>query len=484
MGRRFRRCVAWPASRWQARVGAVIAMLVLTTACSSSPANPSGVSSLILTGPTTLAPGVTVQLTVTSPGGTPVTAGVSWQSSAPSVATVSGTGVVAAVAPGLATITASDASATGRLSMSVQPVNQTTTTLTACGLIAFPGQYVLARDLTSTGVCLAISNTASIQLDCAGHKVPAGVGTAVALAIANAVGVSVTGCAVTGQLIITSAQNVTVADTTIAVSGPTTAVDVEQGTNVLFARDSIAFRGSTANVGIAFQNGTHNQVLQSTLSGQYDGGKLNVGTDDGITLTNETDDDIENNVIQNFYDQGIEGLDDVSRVTTAGNSFHNIGTAAVGSYWCPNWTSNVIRENRVSATPVLALIGYHIDALCGATPAAAGFVDNQFVGNIFRSPSAGTIGGPTGPTTPGGPSMYVSMSGTVMGNVLANNDFGPNPGPNLVPLTGFIDGGGNICGPQDPTVSNFRCTGGGGSAHASVRHVPLMPPLIRPGVRR
>jgi Bacterial Ig-like domain (group 2)/Right handed beta helix region len=484
MGRRSRQCAAWPAIRWPARVGAVIAMLVLTAACSSSPANPSSASPLILIGPTTLTPGLTVQLTATGPSGTPVTSSLTWQSSTPSVAAVSATGVVTAVAPGPATITASDVSATGRLSMSVQPVNQTTTTVTACGLVAFPGQYVLARDLTGTGVCLTISNTASVQLDCAGHKVAAGVGTAAALAVANAVGVSVTGCAVTGQLTISSAQNVMVADTTIGVSGPTTAANVEQSTNVLFARDTIAFSGPNAIVGIAFQNGTHNQVLQSTLSGQYDGGKLNVGTDDGITLTNETDDDIENNLIQNFYDAGVEGVDALSATTIAGNTFRNLGVAAVGSYWCPNWTGNVIRGNRVTGTPTLALIGYSAGPQCGATPAAAGFLNNQFLGNIFRTPSAGTMGGPTGPTTPGGPSMAISMSGTVMGNVLASNDFGTNAGPNLVPLTGFVDGGGNICGPQDPTVSNFPCTGSGGSAHTSARSVPLMPLLGHAGVRR
>lgn len=483
--RRSLACAAWSACRWPARVRAVVGMLVLTAACSSSPTNPSGASSLILTGPTTLTPGLTVQLTANGPSGTPVTASLTWQSSNRSVATVSGTGVVTAVAPGSATITASDVSATGRLSMSVEPLNQTTTTLTACGVITAPGQYVLAADLPGNGICLTISNTASVQLDCAGHKVAAGVGTAAALAVANAVGVSVTGCTVIGQLTIRSAQNVTVADTTIAVSGPTTAADVEQGTNVLFARDTIAFSGSNATVGIAFQNGTRNQVLQSTLSGQYDGGKLNVGTDDGILLTNETDDDIENNVIQNFYDAGVEGVDALSATTIAGNTFRNMGFAAVGSYWCTNWTGNVVRGNNVSGTPVLADVIYKTaSAQCGAMPAVTGFVNNQFLGNTFGSRSGGTLGGPGGPTMPTGPSMAISMSGTVMGNVLANNDFGTNPGPNLVPLTGFTDGGGNICGPQEPAVSNFPCTGSGGSAHGSVRSVPLMSLLIQPGLRR
>lgn len=55
--------------------------------------------------------------------------------------------------------------------------------------------------------------------------------------------------------------------------------------------------------------------------------------------------------------------------------------------------------------------------------------------------------------------MSVSVPGTVTGNLLQGNDFGPNDGPNLDPSSGFIDGGGNVCGPLNPAISNFICTG-------------------------
>jgi hypothetical protein len=55
--------------------------------------------------------------------------------------------------------------------------------------------------------------------------------------------------------------------------------------------------------------------------------------------------------------------------------------------------------------------------------------------------------------------MSVNGPATVTGNLLQGNDFGANDGPDLNPLSGFIDGGGNICGPLNPALSNFVCTG-------------------------
>jgi hypothetical protein len=67
--------------------------------------------------------------------------------------------------------------------------------------------------------------------------------------------------------------------------------------------------------------------------------------------------------------------------------------------------------------------------------------------------------------------LRVDMSGTVSGNLVQGNDFGPNNGPYLIPLSGFIDGGGNVCGPFNPAVSNFPCTGS-----TSVSRFSLRPP--------
>jgi hypothetical protein len=47
------------------------------------------------------------------------------------------------------------------------------------------------------------------------------------------------------------------------------------------------------------------------------------------------------------------------------------------------------------------------------------------------------------------------MASAVVGNLLQNNDFGTNAGLQLAPLTGFVDGGGNMYGPLNAALSNF-----------------------------
>jgi len=194
--------------------------------------------------------------------------------------------------------------------------------------------------------------------------------------------------------------------------------------------------------GIVLQNGTNNQVLQSTITGGYDGGSTDVGADDGIVLEYETGDTIQGNTISNVYDAGIEGADTVANTTLASNTITNVGAAGIGTYWCTSWTNNMIRLNNVSRAPVMFDATYSNDpGKCGPSGPAANFTGNSFIGNRVRSPAQGTF-----------PSifsqgMYVFLSaGTpVSGNLIQGNDFGTQECPTLSPPQGFIDGGGNIC---------------------------------------
>jgi hypothetical protein len=162
---------------------------------------------------------------------------------------------------------------------------------------------------------------------------------------------------------------------------------------------------------------------------------------------------------------GVEGVAAVGNTLIADNTFTGLGTTGVGSLYCTSWTNNVIRHNAVTETPTLALFGYQTGVLCGPTQLPGTLVNNQFVDNLFSNPAQGGFRGPFAM-----PRMSVNGPATVTGNLLQGNDFGPNDGPNLNPLSGFIDGGGNICGPLNPALSNFVCTGsavslGGRSDH-------------------
>jgi hypothetical protein len=98
------------------------------------------------------------------------------------------------------------------------------------------------------------------------------------------------------------------------------------------------------------------------------------------------------------------------------------------------------------------LILYQAGSKCGSTEPPAAFTGNQFIGNVFSSPNLG-VG-----QSPEMARMFVSLP-VAAGNLLQNNDFGTADGPYLSPLSGFMDGGGNICGPLNPALSNFVCGG-------------------------
>ncbi|HEY6356823.1 MAG TPA: hypothetical protein VIX35_01180, partial [Vicinamibacterales bacterium] len=179
-------------------------------------------------------------------------------------------------------------------------------------------------------------------------------------------------------------------------------------------------------------------------------------------LTNETADTIMANMISGFFDTAVEGVALVANATVANNTFSNIGTAAIGAYYCTNWTNNVIRGNAVQQAPSLLLVNDEGGAFCTTPPPV--FSGNQFIGNQFRSPMAGVGGNPA----PRPRMVVIFVPGTATGNLIQNNDFGTSDGPLLEPLTAFTDGGGNICGPLNPSLSNFVCTGSSSpAAHGS-----------------
>jgi hypothetical protein len=407
---------------------------VLTLASCSSPSAPTESSggSLTLSGATVLTPGLTSQLTATSSTGAVVSASLTWQSQAATVATVSQTGLVTATGVGATTITASVSGATGRVSIVVQPAGTITTAITACQAITSPGAYVLNGDLAPApvfGPCLLLSGVASVQIDCRGHVVPG-------IHLSNVNLVTISNC------VVTSSQN---------SSGFYLPVNLNTANSVTVTNCTVTAVAGTA---VNMIGGTNNQVLQSTIMGGYDGGSTQNGSDDGIGLMNETGDTIRGNAISGFYDTAVEGEDAIANMTVANNAFSNIGTAGIGAYWCTNWTNNVIQGNDASMSPTLARVEYDVGTACGANPPPAVFSGNRFIGNQFRNPTTG-VGYPSPMAR-----MRVTMSGSVMGNVLQGNDFGSNDGPFLSPLQGFTDGGGNICGPLNPAVSNFVCTGG------------------------
>jgi len=113
-----------------------------------------------------------------------------------------------------------------------------------------------------------------------------------------------------------------------------------------------------------------------------------------------------------------------------------------------------VQGNNVTSAPALAQIFYDTGPKCFGPIVPAAFSGNQFVANVFRNQVVGT--GASSRRA----GMSITMPGTVAGNLIQGNDLGTANGPYLTPLDGFIDGGGNICGPFDAVFSNFVCASG------------------------
>jgi parallel beta-helix repeat protein len=219
---------------------------------------------------------------------------------------------------------------------------------------------------------------------------------------------------------------------------------------VLFTGNTLRANVTALGELIALDSGSNNRVINNTLTGGYDGGRANVGTDDGIVIFNERGDTVDGNSISNFYDAGFESVGALTDTRLTNNTMSNLGVGGFGAYWCSAWTNNLVEGNRVTSAPWLVRIFYDTGQKCFGPIVPAAFSGNQFVANLFRDPALGT-------STFLPPAMSITMPGLVENNLIQGNDLGTANAPQLSPLSGFIDGGGNLCGPLLPALSNFPC---------------------------
>jgi len=430
-------------------LAACIAASLLAPSCGSSSSTapstttqtttPPVTTVLAISGTTILDVGMTSQLTAKNIAGI-VVADAQWSSLAPAVATVSASGLVTAVSTGTATIRATASGSSGTVGVLVQAPTGSVVTLSTCTNITQPGRYIVDRDMPDRSPCMSLQSVSNVQLDCQGHWMRA-------IVMTNVSASTVENCLVAANVKITGSVGVTVSRSTIA-NGILWAVS---SSGIVFDGNTATVLGTGFGAIVVLDGGSNNRVTNNVLVGGYNGTPSAVGTDDGVIVTNETGDVIEGNTISDFYDAGVEGVAAVTNTRIANNVMSNIGVAGVSSYWCTRWSGNVVEGNSVTRAPQFAQFVYLTGSKCGAVMTPASFVGNRFVGNSLRNATAPWLG------SGGRKGMFVVIPEPVSSNLIRNNDFGTEPGPQLTPLTGFINGGGNICGPFDPNVSNFDC---------------------------
>jgi hypothetical protein len=376
----------------------------------SSPASPS-VTSVAVTGAAALTVGDNVQFKAIASTGQDVTFGANWQSSDPVIARVSAQGVVLAVSPGRAIISATSTSVKGQIELSVGAALLTSPTITRCGDIVAPGTYTIASDISQPvfiGLCISI-RSGDVELSCADHTV--------------------------SGIHVFAATNVTVHHCTLQdVSW------VTDSANVTFHHNRMAT--------ITLEQSRGNTVRDNIIDGGYDGSGRQVGEDDGVILIDERDDTIVDNEIRNVFDAGVEGVDRVTNTVIANNTIDNTGSVGISSYWCTAWTGNTVSGNSITRSPGLVRFIYSVSATkCRDTSIVPVFMSNRFIANRYSQPT---------PIPQSGGSMNFSLSrlgdAGVENNLIQGNDMGRSYGPEATPENGFINGGGNICAAN---TSNF-----------------------------
>jgi parallel beta-helix repeat protein len=365
---------------------------------------------ITIAGPSAIVVGQSVQYTATTSAGDDVGIKSNWVTSDSAIAQTTHSGLVSAIATGAVTITAMYANHSASIVITVNPSVVSGPSVQACGTITTPGTYTVDTDLSQAipaGLCLTIP-IGGVKLDCHGH-------TVTGVRVSGATDVIVTNCTARSDTFILVQNSSRVVLDTVRASE------------------------------IEFLHGHDNQVLRSTIDGEYHDGPAPSGRDDGILLGDQQNDTIQGNSIANVWDAGIEGLDGVSSTTIANNTITHTGTDGIGAYWCTSWSGNTISGNTVSQSPNLFFFTYQVDpAKCLDVSTPGTFSGNRITGNVFRNQvlAAGGILA----------AMFFNFAqippSAVTGNVVQGNDMGNTAGPNLTPASGFANGGGNVCVPS------------------------------------
>lgn len=240
----------------------------------------------------------------------------------------------------------------------------------------------------------------------------------------------------------------------------------------------------TGAAGLITAFSRHARVSANTIDGAWTGqpytNQFPAGLDDGIVVSDVTDATIENNVIRNVWDAGIEWGGGVGDSIIRGNQIDNAGVCGIGGwYWASVWNVQFLR-NTMSRSPQMFIM-YHYYGLRAAgsdlehtQPAdtEVRFRDNLFDGNIMLKssmagsasyiPVFGKMGYSGSLSAIAGERVVPDNAFSIGNNTFRNNDFGAGvPGPifggTAVPGI-VIDGGGNKCAAATSPDYPLKCS--------------------------
>ena len=363
--------------------------------------------------------------------------------------------------------------------------------ISSCGEITKSGKYMLNNDLTDPknlteegGVlCLNIHDVDDISIDCKGYSIS----TAHAVHFKNVTNFSLSSCVLKSerrpgdstQFTIENSEKGSVIGNKITgiflvfkssglkVSGNTIRGLYSQGYGI----DNIIDDNTFSDNFLILSNGEGNIITNNKINGGSSGifSKPD-GADDAVILSDESNILVQNNVIENSWDCGIETLGLIANSKIIGNTIKNSGLCGIGGWYWSSWVNNTVSQNVIDGASQM----FYFTRGLGLRPAGFDdqkikpadskvyFKDNTFSDNKFihrrAVPFQSILSSSyvnildnvapvsVGRSVPG--ERAVTPNDFVLGNNrFSNNDFNATaPAPFFKPTSMIIDGEGNKCG--------------------------------------
>lgn len=365
--------------------------------------------------------------------------------------------------------------------------------ITSCNSITEAGSYVMDQDLHVAGNgCLDIQNLNDISIDCGGHSIildqqnkPNTDVIKPLLGFKNVKNFSVTSCNLKVINPSSASSTVVIENSSEGVISNSTFYDptvVSDGLDIfsitLDHTEKVKFSGNTVygvyqqhysnnitienntfsptlktlkqiQVPVGMDHGSHNIVRNNTIDGKWDGSdpNLQVGADDGIEFTDESDNTIQQNKIKNNWDCGIETDGLIQNTTISSNTIVNSGICGIGAWYDNSWRGNLVADNIIDSAPKMFLFFRSKELRPGEN--AVYFADNTFRNNVFLNPTE-TISSVFSFHGGGIPdNLYITKNNQFIGN-----DFNSKiRAPGFFPPSLAVDGGNNKCG--DPAIGDY-----------------------------
>ena len=381
-----------------------------------------------------------------------------------------------------------------------QATSTQTTTISSCREIKSPGNYVVDKNLQSSGFdipCLNVHDAENVHIICNNHLIKSSAGNAIL--VSRVKNFSIKSCRLEGGNLNQGLDMKNVMNGEIADNKITSGLNVMDGVGMKILRNSIngiyqqfyttgsridsnTIDSWNPSFGIIFAagsilstGGSNNNIINNNIDGRAQGIlSIQIGADDGIIISDEDRDFINNNTIANTWDCSIETLGFISNTTISDNSLKNAGLCGIGGWHWNSFKGNTVANNTINDAPRLFYFGrsgglrnrgWDRDH---TTPMddKIYFKDNVFENNKLTNPRLKGVYGTYSTMIMMDYASDISSfdrqpasNDYILGNnVFKNNNFSlALDAPIFSPAGMIVDGGGNICSTSASIMYPIKC---------------------------